>query len=209
MQLPPSLHETDHANRYSSLDRFPSAATIRYYISARILKLASSTPEHPGAITPGSEVQYVQIIPMKNEAPPLAVSDGDDEYALRSEQTIKTGFGRKRLGILSIEATQPASIKFDNREQTDSDALTMVIASLQFVPHDATCTPPKLGTLTSKLCCHTFYSTSARQKFSTKQEVLLDSTLVMDSTQVALTSRSMANIKWMLCDCLSLLPSHR
>ncbi|WPH04952.1 Hypothetical protein R9X50_00784900 [Acrodontium crateriforme] len=201
LQLPPSFGDRDNSGRPEGLDDIsPEMTSIRYGVFAKVSKVKMSSSDEPSIVSLGSKARKVRIIPATEELPPLDVKEEDGEYLLRKEKAVRKGMLKGKLGTLVMEAAQPSSIRLKHHNNPDFRASTMATIMLRFDPNDETCAPPKLGSLANKIRVHTFFGSSARQNFPSKNGALLDLSQGMHCETIALSSRCMANVEWQKCD---------
>ncbi|KAI7169223.1 hypothetical protein KC324_g11380 [Hortaea werneckii] len=72
----------------------------------------------------------------------------------------------------------------------------MATVMLRFDPADEHAQPPRLNCMNSKLKAVTFFASSARQSFPTKNASSLDLSQGIHTEQLQLSSRCMANVEW-------------
>ncbi|CAK4033287.1 Hypothetical predicted protein [Lecanosticta acicola] len=197
-QLPPSfgdLGEPQGASKIDKLDDMaPEMASIRYGVFARISKNRESDGEVTRT-TLASKARRLRIIPSTPEQPPLAIDHDDAEYTMRKERVIRKGPLRPKLGTLVVEATQPPSMRMHARSEADQQP-AMATIMLRFDPVDEKAPPPRLGSLSSKLKVCTYFASTSRSTYPTKQASLLDMSQGLHSEQLNLASRCVANVEW-------------
>ncbi|EME46643.1 hypothetical protein DOTSEDRAFT_70602 [Dothistroma septosporum NZE10] len=194
LQLPPSFGDKDvELKSESPDDMVPEMASIRYGVFARISKNKEEGDEIVKA-TIASKARRVRVIPATDEQPPLIVGD-DSEYTLRKERTIRKGVLQGKLGTLVVEASQPAPMRLQ-AHRTEEQQPSMATVFLRFDPVDAKSPPPRLGSMASKLKVCTYFASTARSSFPTKQASLSDLSQGMHSEQLNLSSRCVANVEW-------------
>jgi hypothetical protein len=198
--LPPSLGEADPENRRNELDDMaPDMASVRYGVFVKLTKVKVLEDGSYTTAVLASKARRVRVLPTTDELPPLDVSGEDSEYTLRKERTIRKGMLKGKLGTLVMEAAQPQSLRL--RAHTDREARTTTMATvmLRFDPSEEDSLPPRLGSLASKLKVCTFFASSARREFPSKNAGLYDQSQGMHTEQLNLTSRCVANVEWTKC----------
>jgi len=196
LQVPPSFGDRDFDGCSDEFDDLaPEMASIRYGVFARILRFKTVNGEtYPSNLA--SKVRKVRVMPVVDDEPPLVVGGEESDYVMRRERTIRKSVLKGKLGMLVMEAVQPQSLRIEISANPDSRTTTVVTINLRFDPTDDTATPPKLGSLVSKLKVTTFFASTARQTFPSKHASLLDLSQGMHTEQLTLSSRSMANVDW-------------
>ena len=198
-QLPPSFgdigeNEATNKSEKKADDMVPEMASIRYGVFARISKNKDQESDANRA-TIASKAKRLRIVPATPEQPPLAIENDDAEYTMRKERVIRKGPLRPKLGTLVVEAKQPPSMRMRARSDAEQQPAVATIM-LRFDPVDEKAPPPRLGSLSSKLKVCTFFASTSRSTYPTKQASLLDMAQGMHSEQLNLASRCMANVEW-------------
>ncbi|KAF7587043.1 hypothetical protein BBP40_007839 [Aspergillus hancockii] len=138
---------------------------ISYRIRVSVSKRSPS--DDKGEETLRVVAKKVRIVPVVEEEPPLVVADDGEEYRLRDEKQLKTGFTRKTRGSLVAVASQPEPLQLHPAYSgPTSDVSTNATVHLQFNPAGDE-QPPQLGSLCSKLRVSTFYTITPWADFPT------------------------------------------
>ena len=201
LQLPPTLGDKDFSGQPGELDDMtPDMASVRYGVFARVCKVKNANDE-TFKVSLASKARKLRINPAADEEPPLDAGGQDSEYVLRKEKALRKGMLKGKLGILVMEASQPPSFRMKPTSNSDAESRTTTKATvtLRFDPSDKNALPPKLGMLSSKLKVTTFFASSARQNFPSKNASLLDMSQGLHTEQINLSSRCMANVEWTKC----------
>ena len=189
LRLPPSLGTLTKHDDFG-----PDMAKIQYQIAARI----TAANEVDGSLKNlATKMKIVRVVPAVDEEPPVNILGPDSDYVLRSEKSIKKGVFKGRLGTLVMEAEQPKSLRLPKLyDPEDTTVSTMATVKLRFDPADTKSPPPRLGSLSSKLKCSTWYATTARQDIPIKKCTFYDYRQGVQSTHIPLSSRCMGSIEW-------------
>jgi hypothetical protein len=195
LQLPPSLNPEATGMGFIFGGRMSDCVKISYSIKARISR-AHHSGGHKIAIAEANRA--VNIRPATEELPPLDVdaeSSASNVYCLRKESTIRRGLTCTKQGRLSFTAAQPRSFRLA-LESGGTAASTYLRARLRFDPATDAAVPPRLGTLTSKLCATTHWATAVRHDFPGLQKKDVDRTRDEWTDMVPLASLSVENVEW-------------
>ena len=177
-------------------DMAPDMSSICYAIKCRVTCGRGPSGRH---LIMAEATKKLRIIPAFEEEPPLDVKGGlEDDYRLRKEKSIRKGIFRQKLGRLSVEATQPKSLRLPGvRSDTSSAPTTMATVNVRFDPLEASTQPPQLNNIVSKLKVATFYATSPMREIPAKSTDFHYSSvrgLFVDT--VPLSHRCLANTTW-------------
>ncbi|KAI7579472.1 hypothetical protein D0869_07105 [Hortaea werneckii] len=198
LQLPPTFGDKDFTDQPGELsDMAPDMASVRYGVFAKISKV-KSTDEGASRVSLASRAKKLRISPAVDEEPPLDAGGKDSEYVMRKEKMMRKGMLKGKLGTLVMEASQPPSLRMKPNSNRDSESRTTTMATvmLRFDPADEHAQPPRLNCMNSKLKAVTFFASSARQSFPTKNASSLDLSQGIHTEQLQLSSRCMANVEW-------------
>ncbi|KAI7154617.1 hypothetical protein KC349_g7547 [Hortaea werneckii] len=198
LQLPPTFGDKDFTDQPGELsDMAPDMASVRYGVFAKISKV-KSTEEGASRVSLASRAKKLRISPAVDEEPPLDAGGKDSEYVMRKEKMMRKGMLKGKLGTLVMEASQPPSLRMKPNSNHDSESRTTTMATvmLRFDPADENAQPPRLNCMNSKLKAVTFFASSARQSFPTKNASSLDLSQGIHTEQLQLSSRCMANVEW-------------
>jgi hypothetical protein len=193
LQLPPSLDQGSSSIIFGG--RVNDCVKITYAIKARITRVQQPSG-HKIAIAEANRT--VNIRPCTEELPPLDVdaeSSASNVYCLRKESTIRRGLVCTKQGRLSFAAAQPRSFRLS--PEPGAVASTYLRALLRFDPATDAALPPRLGTLTSKLCVTTHWATAVRHDFpGLQKKEAVDRTRDLWSDAMPLASLSVENVEW-------------
>lgn len=197
LRLPPTFGDKDlPGNRQKGVDDLaPDMASIRYGVFAKISEVRTKG-EEVWRSTVSSKARRLRVIPAVEEQPPLDVHQEDGEYLLRKEKTIRKGLLKGKLGTLVMEAAQPQAFKMKSYNNPESRATTMATVMLRFDPLEDDMPLPKLGNLSSKLKVTTYFASTARPAFPSKQVSMFDMAQGAHAEQLSLSSRCVANVEW-------------
>ena len=194
--LPPTFGDKDLASSTGGLDDMaPEMASVRYGIFVKISELKARGDESYHS-TLASKAKRVRVIPSIEEQPPLDVHKEDGEYVMRKVKTMRKGLFKGKLGSLVMEALQTQSLRMRSYSNPDSRITTMATVMLRFDPLDDKSLPPRLGSLNNKLKVTTYFASTARHTFPTKNASLLDLSQGLHNEQLNLSSRCVANVEW-------------
>ncbi|KAI7278392.1 hypothetical protein KC345_g5985 [Hortaea werneckii] len=198
LQLPPTFGDKDFTDQPGELnDMAPDMASVRYGVFAKVSKV-KSTDDGASRVSLASRAKKLRISPAVDEEPPLDAGGKDSEYVMRKEKMMRKGMLKGKLGTLVMEASQPPSLRMKPNSNHDSESRTTTMATvmLRFDPADENAQPPRLNCMNSKLKVVTFFASSARQSFPTKNASSLDLSQGIHTEQLQLSSRCMANVEW-------------
>ncbi|OQE35167.1 hypothetical protein PENCOP_c014G08392 [Penicillium coprophilum] len=153
---------------YEIHDMSPEMAQVVYGINfalwqrggnaGRLEKIQEST--HP-----------VQILPTRNEHPPILIPSKNGYYKLRAEKSLFTGMLRHAYGKLAACSTQPAAIQLQSLHPTRIDASTSVKIDLRFDASHSGQLPPSLLGTEFQLRAMTFFGQEPWQDYPDRSEV--------------------------------------
>ena len=155
--VPPTLGDHMLASNDKTLlhDMTPYTSHIDYMV--RVSLLRKSCPEDRVTKTLAESIKKVRVIPIVVEEPPVSLNEMSG-YCTRKVKIVKRGLLRGRQGRLTASAAQPKPVQLSSPscEATESVS-TVAVLHLRFDP-EGNEQPPQLGSLTSELAVHTFYS---------------------------------------------------
>lgn len=195
LMLPPSMGDPELSGFGGTLldDMAPEMAKIVYGIKVRITQM------HEGDAKPtllAQKMRKVRVKPVFEEQPPLS-TEGNKEYKLRLEKTIKKGLFKGKLGILTAQASQPKPIVIPGARTTDAKPITTrARIVLRFDPTDEAHLPPRLGSLKTNIKVTTFYSTVARSTFPSRATLGYEQTQGAYTDTVSLSTMCIASAQW-------------
>ena len=199
LNLPPSLGDPMVATEGGKAlldDMAPDMGVVSYALRVRITKGRNSSGRH---IILAEESRKIRVIPAFPEWPPLDVLGGQhDDYRLRKEKDIKKGMFKGRLGRLTMESTQPKSLRLPSVRCKDSrSTTTMATVNLRFDPTSETPGPPRLNQLNTKIKVSTFFSSTPMREIPTKSnEYYYSNVKGSINESLSLSSRCLASVEW-------------
>ena len=195
-RLPPTFGDKDLVHRQKGFDDMaPDMASVRYGIFTKITELRTKGDD-VWRSSIASKARRLRVIPKVEEQPPLDVHQEDGEYVMRKNKMIRKGVLKGKLGTLVMEAAQPQSLRMKSYKNPEERLNTMATVMLRFDPLDDNMPPPRLGNLSSKLKITTYFASTARPTFPTKNISMLDLSQGLHTEQINLSSRCVANVEW-------------
>jgi hypothetical protein len=194
LMLPPSLGDPDLAGFGGALldDLAPEMAKIMYNIKVRIVHQRGTE----GITTLAEKTKKVRVKPAFIEQPPLN-TDGNEDYQPRHEKALKKGLFKGKLGTLTARTMQPKPLIIPGARTTDNEPITtMAKLVLRFDPAEEGNTPPKLGSLATKLKVTTYYASAPRQSLPTRAALGFDLTQGVYSENASLSTLCIASAQW-------------
>lgn len=158
VQLPPSLGDANIAGDGLTFydDLAPDMSKITYCVRVRLAK-RQPTARNVEVV---DKAVKVRIVPGKDEEPPIHVQEGEADYLLRKEKSVRRGFLRfgNKIGRLVAETSQPRSLRLPHVANRSPDPITTSTSvNLRFDPLDPAAQPPQLSSVTTKLRAYTFF----------------------------------------------------
>lgn len=161
LRLPPTMRAWGDRD-----DGSPDTARVQYCISVSVLQRTMFMPE-PVSVLRGH--REVNILPAYAEDAPLDVGLGDKggEYKLAASKTLRKTLVSRKLGVVAMQAAQPAAIVLSSDAREASQA--RIALKLRFVPADRIAgtistgdeaSLPAVHSVTAKLVAKTYYNTS-------------------------------------------------
>jgi hypothetical protein len=141
------------------------------------------------------KLKKVRVKPAFPEQPPLNI-DHNDEYRSRQEKTVKKGLFKGKLGTLSAKTVQPPPLVIPGARTEGRLITTMAKLILRFDPTEETSTPPKLGSLSTKMKVLTYYASLPRQNLPTRSTLGFDLSQGLYSEYVPLSNLCIASAQW-------------
>ena len=192
--LPPSIGDADLAGFGSTLldDLAPDMSKITYAIQVKIAHMRGGE----GLIVLAEKTKKVRVKPSFSEQPPLNI-DHNEDYRPRQEKTVKKGIFQVKLGTLSARTVQPPPLVIPGARSTEGRSInTMAKLVLRFDPVEETATPPKLGSLSTKMKVATYYASCPRQNFPVRSNLGFDLSQGLYSEYVPLSNLCIASAQW-------------
>ena len=189
LQLPPSMgdHDCDPKDQATkkTLDDFvPEMVSTRYGVHVRISKYNDDGTKEKLA----NHGQQVRVVPATLEQPPLP--EDKEEYRYRKEKVVRKGMLQAKAGTLVVEAQQPPPLRMLARGDASRPSTAKII--LRFDPADRHAEPPRLGSLATKLKISTYFASTARHSYPTKQSTFQDPSQGIHTEQLTLAHRKVA-----------------
>jgi hypothetical protein len=194
LMLPPSLGDPDLSGFGGTLldDFAPDMSKINYMVKVRIAHLRG--PD--GIAILGEKSKKVRIKPALIEQPPLNI-EGSHEYRPLQEKNVRKGLFKGRLGTLITRTCQPKALVIPGARTAGMDSITtMAKLLLRFDPAEESATPPKLGSLATKLKVSTYYASSPRQAFPSRLTIGFDVSQGAYLESVPLSTLCIASAHW-------------
>ncbi|KAJ6185172.1 hypothetical protein N7519_006473 [Penicillium mononematosum] len=192
LQLPGSLsyHST---KSHKSHDMSPEMAEVVYSINFALWQRDGKA----GRSKILEATHPVQILPTRNEHPPILVSGKNKYYRLRAEKSLSTGMLRHSRGKLVACSTQPPAIQLQSLQPTNTNASTSLKIDLRFGAARLVQSPPSVLAVEFQLRAMTFFGLEAWQDHPDLTDVSTWG-LRRDfwSDYVALTPINELNLEW-------------
>ncbi|KAJ5496232.1 hypothetical protein N7463_008219 [Penicillium fimorum] len=107
----------------------------------------------------------VQVLPTRDDHPPILVPSKSKYYQLRAEKSLVTGMLRHACGKLAACSAQPPAIRLQSLQPTNMDGLTSVKIDLRFDPAHLGQLPPILLAAEFQLRAMTFFGLEPWQHY--------------------------------------------
>jgi hypothetical protein len=107
----------------------------------------------------------VQILPTRNEHPPILIPAKNKYYRLRAEKSLSTGVLRHSRGKLVACFAQPPAIQLQSFQPTNTDASTSLKIDLRFDAAHLHQLPPSVFAAEFQLRAMTFFGLEAWQDY--------------------------------------------
>lgn len=159
VQLPPTM---DGAN-----DHTPDMGRVHYFIAVKLLKKSCSTEKSQVLTT---AVKKFKVLPNFPELPPLHIEAAETEFQLSRTKNLKKGMFKGKLGQITFTANQPKPFVI-SLDSISAPSITAPV-TLQFHPTTPSSSPPKIGTLTTKIKTSTYASVKAQKDLARKLDLL-------------------------------------
>lgn len=198
LNLPPSLGDPMTASVGKTLldDMAPEMAVVSYAIKARVIQGRGNSGK-PVVAAEGSK--KLRVVPAVEERPPITVHGGlKDDYRLRKEKEIKKGMFKGKLGCLTMESSQPRSLRLPPlRSKNSCPVTTMATVNVRFDPADESAQPPALSSLSTKLKVATYFASVPMNDIPTKiTDFHYSNTKGVLVETIMLSSRCVASAQW-------------
>lgn len=198
LSLPPSLGDPMAASAGKTLldDMAPDMAVVSYAIKVRVIQGRGNSGK-PVVAAEGSK--KLRIVPAVEEQSPITVHGGlKDDYRLRKEKEIKKGMFKGKLGCLTMESSQPKSLRLPSlRSKSSCPVTTMATVNVRFDPADESAQPPALSSLSTKLKVATYFASVPMNDVPTKiTDFHYSNTKGVLVETIVLSSRCVASAPW-------------
>ncbi|MCJ1287254.1 hypothetical protein MMC26_006602 [Xylographa opegraphella] len=199
LQVPPSLGDSMLGPDKALLeDLAPDMTTVSYAIRVLILRKGQETEGKLSVLA--DAVKKLRIMPAVDELPPLPLSGTDsDDYTIRKEKNLKKGMFKGKLGRLTVESSQPSSLRlpYCRADISAARVTTMAVVNLRFDPSDESSKPPRLGSLVNKLKVVTFFAAIPARDFPCRaNSYIYDSQRGVFVESINLSSRNVESVQW-------------
>ena len=194
LSLPPSIGDPDLAGFGSTLldDLAPEMSKIVYGIKVKIVHTRGTE----GISVLAEKMKKVRVKPVFQEQPPLNI-DHNDEYRPQQEKTVKKGLFKGRLGTMTAKTIQPPPLVIPGARSPETKVITTISKLVvRFDPAEEDSTPPKLGSLATKMKVYTYYASAPRQNFPTRSTLGFDLSQGVYTESVALSNLCIASAQW-------------
>lgn len=193
-QLPPSLGDPELAGFGNTLldDMAPEMSKITYGIKVKIARPRGAE----GLSVLAEKTKKIRVKPAFPEQAPLNI-DHCDEFRPRQEKTVRKGLFKGKLGTLAAKTVQPPPLVIPGARSTDAKLITtMAKLVLRFDPAEEGNTPPRLGSLNTKIKVSTYYASAPRQRFPCRASLGFDLTQGVYSESIPLSNLCIAAAHW-------------
>jgi hypothetical protein len=145
----------------------------------------------------GEKMRKVRIKPAFEEQPPVNLDPSDRDFRPRQEKAIRKGLFKGKLGTLTAQSAQPKPLVIPGaRTVNDGSITTKAKILLRFDPADEQNTPPKLGSLVTKIKVSTYYASAPRANFPSRATLGYDLTQGLYQETINLSSLCIASATW-------------
>ncbi|CAG7939746.1 unnamed protein product [Penicillium nalgiovense] len=110
-------------------------------------------------------IHPVQILPTRNEHPPILVPRKNKYYRLEAEKSLSTGILRHSRGKLVACSAQPPAIQLQSLQPTNTDASTTLKIDLRFDAANLDQSPPRVLAAEFHLRAMTFFGLEPWQDY--------------------------------------------
>lgn len=198
LDLPPSLGDPMTASQGKTLldDMAPEMSVISYAIKVRVTCGKGKCGKQ---IIAAESSKKLRIVPAVDERKPINVYGGlKDDYRPRKEKEIKKGMFRGKLGRLTMESSEPKSLRLPSlRSNGSCPVTTMATVNIRFDPAEESARPPKLSSLSAKLKVATYFGSVPMTEIPGKiTDFHYSSTKGVVVETIPLSSRCVASAQW-------------
>lgn len=193
LQVPPSIGDRE----VSGLDDLaPDMTKITYGVKVQVVRNRERDGQEVVLV---EGLKKLRVVPAVQEAPPLSLGEGFEDYVMSKTKSLKKGMFSGKLGHITVSAAQPSALVLSAPTAgSTTSPTTMATVKLRFDPHDATSQPPRLGGLNTKIKSTTFYSARPAGILPTHFNMVsqFETTRGVYDTTVSLSSRCVESVAW-------------
>ncbi|MCJ1420654.1 hypothetical protein MMC32_007013 [Xylographa parallela] len=199
LQLPPTLGDSMFGPDKTLLEDFaPDKTIVSYAIRVIVFRKGPDAEGKPSIVV--DSMKKLRIMPAVDEWPALPLSGTDnDDYTIRQEKDLKKGMFKGKLGRLTVESSQPGSLRlpYCRSDVSAARVTTMAVVNLRFDPSDDSAKPPRLGNLVNKLKVMTFFAVIPARDFPCRaNSYIYDSQRGVVVENINLSSRNVESVQW-------------
>ena len=193
LQVPPSIGDRDIS---SNEDLCPDMAKITYAVRVGVIRNGERNTQD---IVLVEGLKKLRVVPAVQEAPPLSLGEGFEDYVVSKTKSLKKGMFSGKLGHITIAAAQPSALVRSAPSPNCTTApTTMATVKLRFDPHEPSSPPPRLGGLNTKIKSTTFYSARPATIIPSHFNMLsqFETTRGVYDASISLSSRCVESVAW-------------
>ena len=193
IQVPPSMGDRE----VSGLDDLaPDMSKIQYAVKVKVVRSRERDGQEVVLV---EGLRKLHIVPAVQEAPPLSLGDGFEDYVVSKTKSLKKGMFSGKLGRITVSAAQPSALILPaSVTGRTTSPTTMATVKLRFDPHDTTSQPPRLGGLTTKIKTTTYYAARPAQSLPSHFNMVsqFETTRGVYDISTSLSSRCVESVVW-------------
>ena len=192
-QVPPSMGDREVA---AFDDLTPEMSKIQYAVKVKVIR-NSERDSQEVVLVEGQK--KIHVVPAVQEAPPLSLGDGFEDYVVSKTKSLKKGMFSGKLGRITVSAAQPSAFVLPSPATgCTTSPTTVATVKLRFDPHETTSQPPRLGGLNTKIKATTFYSARPAVSFPTHFNMVaqFEATRGVYDISTSLSSRCVESVAW-------------
>jgi hypothetical protein len=196
LALPPSMGDIELAGFGGKLldDLAPEMSKIVYGVKVRMVQRREADGSYPLL---AEKMRKVRIKPAFEEQPPVNIDPSDRDFRPRQEKAIRKGLFKGKLGTLTAQSAQPKALVIPGaRTVNDGSITTKAKILLRFDPTDEQNTPPRLGSLVTKIKVSTYYASAPRANYPSRTTLGYDLTQGLYQETINLSSLCVASATW-------------
>ncbi|MCJ1404243.1 hypothetical protein MMC11_007468 [Xylographa trunciseda] len=200
LELPPSFGDSMLGSDGKTLleDLAPDMTIVSYSIRVLIIRRSREPAGKLSILIDAAK--KLRIIPAVDELPPLPLSGTDsDDYTIRKEKDLKKGMFKGKLGRITVESSQPSSLRlpYCRLDICTARVTTMAVVNLRFDPSYNSAKPPRLGNLVNKLKVVTFFAAVPARDFPSRADsYIYETQRGVFVENVNLISRNVESVQW-------------